>query len=86
MPVRTIIHEHRFYEDALAIVGSTRLLDRALDPIELALAQAPERGTYVGNGVWSVTTEVRPLGVRLAIYDTFDESTVTLHRALRRAL
>lgn len=85
---RTIRYEGAFYEDMREFVPDARQLDEMLVGTETVLAAAPETGRFIGGPVpvWAIDCAIPGSRRSVAIYYTFDEDTVTVERALLRAL
>jgi hypothetical protein len=85
---RTIRWEDACYADLLAIVEEPRLIDEMVEGIDTVLASEPRSGDYVGGpaNIWAMQCAIPDSNRSVVIYYTFDEATVTLHRALLRAI
>lgn len=84
--LRTIVEAEGFRPKFRKVVPHPRYLDQLLDAAIFALARDPERtGTrFRETGLWVMEANLRPLGIRLLLFYTFDDQTVTLHDAYQR--
>jgi hypothetical protein len=84
---RTIRWQAECYDDLIELVSEPRTLDAMIEGIDTVLASQPRSGDYIGGpaNVWAIECAIPNSDRSVVIYYTFDEATVTLHRALLRA-
>ncbi len=78
-PPRSVIREHHFEKDLAEIAGDFEAADDFVAGAEWLLAQNPEIGFRIApdSAVWFLP--MAPVGdTQLALYYTFDDSTVWL--------
>lgn len=74
---RQVIRERSFERDLRALIQDAREADDFVEAAEFVLARDPEIGSPLDDGIWFLP--MAPLGEeQVALYYTFDESTVTL--------
>jgi hypothetical protein len=74
---RQVIREHSFERELRALIRDARLADDFVEAAEFILARDPEIGSALGEGLWFLP--MTPMGeMQIALYYTFDASTVTL--------
>lgn len=74
---RQVVREHSFERELRALIQDAREADDFVEAAEFILARDPEVGSRLGNGIWFLP--MAPIGeIQLALYYTFDDSTVTL--------
>ncbi len=76
---RSVVREHHFEKDLAALIGDLETADDFVAGAEWLLAQNPEIGFPIaeGSSVWFLP--MAPIeGVQVALYYTFDDSTVWL--------
>lgn len=78
-PPRSVVREHHFEKDLAALIGDLEAADDFVAGAEWLLAQNPELGFPIAEGsrVWLLP--MAPIeGAQVALYYTFDASTVWL--------
>jgi hypothetical protein len=78
-PPRSVVREHHFEKDLADIIGDIAAADDFVAGAEWLLAQNPEIGFPIaeGSSVWFLP--MAPVeGAQVALYYTFDDSTVWL--------
>lgn len=83
-PIRTVVWEQGFYNQAHEIIPDPILLNEMLRGAEFRAARQPTEGTQLEYGVWYIVTYIEPIGRSLAIYYTFDDQKVYFHQAIER--
>ena len=74
---RQVIRERSFKRELRALIQDAREADDFIEGAEFVLARDPEIGSPLGEGIWLLP--MAPIGkAQLALYYTFDDSTVTL--------
>jgi hypothetical protein len=74
---RQVIRERSFERELRALIHDAREADDFVEAAEFVLARDPEIDSPLDDGIWFLP--MAPIGkVQLALYSTFDESTVTL--------
>ena len=79
---RQVIREHSFERELRALIRDARLADDFVEAAEFILARDPEIGSALEDGIWFLP--MAPIAkTQIALYDTFDASTVTLLAIVR---
>jgi hypothetical protein len=74
---RQVIRERAFERQLRALIEEAREADEFVEGAEFILARDPRIGSPVGDGIWLLP--MAPIGRgQVALYYTFDDSTVTL--------
>lgn len=74
---RQVIRERSFERQLQALIRNVREADDFVEGAEFILARDPGIGSPLGNGIWFLP--MAPIrGAQIALYYTFDDSTVTL--------
>jgi hypothetical protein len=74
---RQVIRERSFERELRALIRDAREADDFVEAEEFILARDPEIGSPLGGGIWFLP--MAPIGkMQIALYYTFDDSTVTL--------
>jgi hypothetical protein len=74
---RQVIREHSFERELRALIQDARDADDFVEAAEFVLARDPEIGSPLDEGIWFLP--MAPIGkAQVALYYTFDDSTVTL--------
>jgi hypothetical protein len=74
---RQVIRERSFERDLRALIQDAREASDFVEGAEFVLAQDPEIGSPLDDGIWFLP--MAPLGKeQVVLYYAFDESTVTL--------
>ena len=74
---RQVIRERSFERQLRVLIEDAREADDFVEGAEFILARDPKIGSPVDDGIWFLP--MAPVGkVQVALYYTFDDSTVTL--------
>ena len=74
---RQVIRERSFERQLRALIEDAREADDFVEGAEFILARDPRIGSPVDDGIWLLP--MAPIGrAQVALYYTFDDSTVTL--------
>lgn len=74
---RQVIRERSFEQQLRALIEDVREADDFVEGAEFILARDPELGSPLDEGIWFLP--MAPVGrAQVALYYTFDDSTVTL--------